>query len=497
MPDRLVIPAAHLETIRDHLLQADGQERMAYVSCTRSGDRFLVAEVTVVPDEAMRTQRRTACRPALGYERDQLQTCLHREYEPIILHSHPFSDTAGFSSLDVAAMDRYRDWLHGLAPDVAFGFGVLGRHDLTATVFDPASAQFHDLAIEVPGDWRLDTPVATAEETTPIDVDLYDRSLPLLTAAGQRRIAAATVAVVGTGGLGFILAKELVRLGVQNLVLVDPDHVERSNLNRLLGVSTWDVGRPKVTVLAEHLHDTGLDVAVEAVPERIEDATDHLAGCDVVFGTVDRVTTRAFLNQYAVQHLTYYIDAGTVIRTDDDRVTAIEGIVQLVAPGANACYACLDRVDPERARRERLSDEEVAAELEAGYLDASDLAPEPAVVTLNGSIASQAAAVFARLGAGYAAPPDMVRYEELAADMYDLSTRRDPACPTCGPDGLLAQGDRDPGAGAGEPAETDLDLHLPASPVEADGGTAPDPASDDRDRSIGSRLWHRLRRRLP
>ncbi|USZ68532.1 ThiF family adenylyltransferase [Halorussus salilacus] len=474
MPDRLVVSAGQMQTLREHLLQEDAQERCAYGFCTRSGDRWVVADIVAVPDEAMRTQRRTACRPAPAFERDQLGTCVRHGYRPLLMHSHPFSDTAGFSGQDITAINRYTNWLHGLYPETDFGFSVVGRREVETTVFEAAAEQFHPVPVDVVGNWRLDPPVATATDTAAIDADLHDRSLRLLTEPGQQRLAATTVAVVGTGGLGFSLTKQLARLGVQHLVLIDPDTVERSNLNRLTGATVWDVGRQKVTVLAQQLHDTGLDLTVETVPDPVEDATDALTDCDVVVGTVDQVSTRSVLNQYCVRHLRYYIDAGTVIRTaDEEQVTAIEGIVQLVAPGASACYACLDRADPERARREQLSTAQLDAEVAEGYIEESALAPDPAVVTLNGTIASQAAAVFARLAAGYASPPDMVRYEELDTQLQELVTHRDSSCPTCGEEGLLGQGDRDPAADRdlGDPADSDLDLAISGGDTATDGGT--------------------------
>jgi molybdopterin/thiamine biosynthesis adenylyltransferase len=498
MPDRLVIPAEHVATLREHLLQADAQERFAYGYCTRSADRWLVADIVAVPDAAMRTQSRAACRPTLAYERDQIEACVQNEYQPVLVHSHPFSGSAGFSGQDIEAMDRYTDWLHVLYPETNIGFGVLGRQDIEMSVFDAAAEQFHTLPVDVVGHWRLEPSVPTDTETTKIDTEVHDRSLRLLTEAGQQRLAATTVAVVGTGGLGFLLAKQLARLGVQDLVLIDLDTVERSNLNRLTGTTVWDVGRPKVTVLAEQLHRTGLDLTVETVPEPIEEAADALTGCDVVCGTVDQVSTRSFLNQYCVQHLRYYLDAGTVIRTtDDEQVTSIEGIVQLVAPGANACYACLDRADPERARREHRSAEQVDAEIEEGYIEESALAPDPAVVTLNGTIASQAASVFARLIAGYAAPPDMLRYEELDATLQELVTHRDAACPTCGEDGLLGQGERDLAVDseAFDPAESALDFAVPAADATPDGGTAMDRTTADH--SIVQWLARTIRRGRP
>ena len=61
----------------------------------------------------------------------------------------------------------------------------------------------------------------------------FDRQILLFGAAGQEKIAAARVAIVGLGGLGSHVAQQLAYLGVRSLVLVDGDCVTRSNLNRL------------------------------------------------------------------------------------------------------------------------------------------------------------------------------------------------------------------------------------------------------------------------
>lgn len=499
MMRELVMSASHLTALRDHLLEADGLERFAYVFCTPSGDdRLVAADVRPVPDDELRLQGHAEVGPTQAYERSELERCVDNGYMPLGIHSHPFSDHAGFSGIDVEMMDDQTAWLQALEPDVDIAYGVIGREDVDATVYDAETERFRDLPVTVIGDWTLDTPVPTTDEIGSVDPALYDRAIRFLTEEGQQRIAATTVAIVGTGGLGFPLAKQLARLGVQKLVLVDHDHIERSNLNRLPGTTVYDVGRPKVSVLAHHLHNSGLDVEVEAVPERVEDATTALQDCDVIFGTVDEVSTRSYLNQYAVKHLRYYVDAGSIIRTDDGQVTDIAGVVQLVAPGVNACYACLGRGDPQLARREQLTDEELQADVDAGYVEEAALAPEPAIGTLNGTVASHTAAVFTRLVAGYASPPDMVRYEELAWDLAEVTTRRDPACPTCGEAGLLGQGDRDPQAGDTDGADTDLDKELELiEDWTDDGATVAEDTDQQPDRTRVAGLLDRARVRWP
>lgn len=440
----LVLSASQLTELRTALLQDDRWERFAYVFCTSSGDRLLATEVRPVPDTELRLQSETVCGPTQAYERDELQECVEHGYLPLEVHSHPFSARAGFSGIDIRMMDDHTTWLHALEPDLDVAFGVLGQEGFEAIRFDAATEQFRDLPVNVLGNWTLDTPLPATTPTADIDDQLYDRAIRLVTEAGQRRLAAATVGVVGTGGLGFILTEQFARLGVQKLVLIDPDEVERSNLNRLPGVSTYDVGRPKVNVLAHQLHESGLGIDVLPVPEPVEEVADHLRECDIIVGAVDQVSTRGFLNQYAVQHLRYYLDAGSIIQTKDDHLTAVAGIVQLVVPGVNACYACLDRVDPEQARREHLTEAELQDEIDAGYIEESTVVPEPAIITLNGVVASLATAFVTRLVTGYAPPPDMVRYEELEWGLIPITTRRDPDCHTCGDNGILGQGDREP-----------------------------------------------------
>ena len=68
----------------------------------------------------------------------------------------------------------------------------------------------------------------------------YDRQVRLFGDHGQEMLGKAKVAIVGLGGVGFLLAEYLARLGVGHFVLVDPDRVESTNLPRLVGATRWD-----------------------------------------------------------------------------------------------------------------------------------------------------------------------------------------------------------------------------------------------------------------
>jgi molybdopterin/thiamine biosynthesis adenylyltransferase len=480
---RLVVPAGVVDDLRDALLRADGDERFAFVYCGDQGRRLLASRVVAPDDDQMAVTERTACRPDPAFERECIGTCVEEQLAPLLVHSHPFAESPAFSGRDIARMDDFRGWLTGLYDDPTYGFAVLGQSD-AETVVD-VDGQFADTRIEVLAPWKLDAALPSAvSRFDPSDrgrsetrdrgaeddagvADTYDRNVRAVTEDGQRRLSSAAVAVVGAGGVGSMVAEQLVRLGVTDLLVVDPDEVESTNLPRTVGAYDHHVGKPKVDALREHLWQSSPtdDATIATAHAPVEDVDERLDDYDLVVGCVDRVSTRSFLNEYAVKHLTYYVDAGVRIDVGGDggerTTTAMTGYVQLVAPGATACFDCLGRHAPGASHVERLSPEEREAERERGYIADEALAPEPAVVHLNGVVASKAVSVVSKLVTGHAEPPDFVRYEDLESDMTELTTEPSERCPTCGEDGLRGVGRRSFGS-----VETAVEDDAPATTTQ-------------------------------
>lgn len=463
---QFILSASHVRQLREHLFQDDDQERIAIVYCRTTGadhaqteTRLLATELHPIPDTDLATQRRAACRPALDVERTLMADCRRTGMHPVIIHSHPFSSSPSpaFSDCDHDLMDGYRDWLTGLYPDMHLGVGVLTTQGITAAVVPATAEQFTDLPVTVVGDWLVDPPLTTdAAHGTPeaasassttgsIDRERYDRSIRALTADGQHQLATTHVAVIGVGGLGSIIAEELARYGVHRLTLVDPDVVERSNLPRLFGCHADHVGNPKVTAVKQHLERVNPAVQVSAVQAVADDVPALLKPVDLLVAGVDRVSARMWLNQFAVRHLVPYVDAGVVIdvdeRSDGQRITAMDGYIQLIVPGATACFDCLDRGDPEQARIEHLSDDALEVELARGYITETDLTPEPAVVPLNGVVASKTVQLVAKYVTGYDEPAAFLRFDGLDNGLTETATVPSDNCPTCGDNGILGRGD--------------------------------------------------------
>lgn len=117
------------------------------------------------------------------------------------------------------------------------------------------------------------------------DESRTDRLERLLGESGIQQLADAHVMVIGVGGVGSNCAEALARSGIGSFVLVDPDVVQESNINRQAIAFESTVGRPKVDVLAAMIHDINPHVHVECVKQRIlaEDVSPLLESHPVTY----------------------------------------------------------------------------------------------------------------------------------------------------------------------------------------------------------------------
>ena len=128
------------------------------------------------------------------------------------------------------------------------------------------------------------------------------------------------VGVVGCSGTGSILIAQLAHLGVGRLLLIDPDHVEENNLNRIVGATMEDARNKalKVDVMKRNVERLELGTEVLAIPSDLATpkAVRAISECDVGFGCMDGVEGRNLLNVIASFYLLPYFDLG--VRLDAD-----------------------------------------------------------------------------------------------------------------------------------------------------------------------------------
>ncbi len=136
------------------------------------------------------------------------------------------------------------------------------------------------------------------------ELERYSRHLiiPDFNIEGQRKLKAAKVLVVGTGGLGAPLLSYLVAAGVGNIGIVDFDTVDDSNLQRQILFTVDDVGRPKVEAAAERLRKQNPHVNIKTYNTALtsQNALDIIKDYDVVADGTDNFPTRYLVNDACV-----------------------------------------------------------------------------------------------------------------------------------------------------------------------------------------------------
>src|SRR5882757_158440 len=258
----------------------------------------------------------------------------------------------------------------------------------------------------------------------------YSRQMALkeVGAAGQAKLRASRVLVVGCGGLGVPVISYLAGAGIGRLGLVDSDRLEPSNLHRQTMYALADVGKLKAELATERVRALNPDVDVRAYTTRLDalNAPDLIAQHDLVIDCTDNFSTKFLLNDYCVQ-----LGKPVVFAS----VYQYEGQLQIVQPGS----ACLRCIWPEATR-----DGIVGNCSEAGVLG-----PVPGI--FGGLQAFEAMKLMLDL-------PGQLKDELLVLDLLTLSTsrvrtKRAKACPEHAISRATAAGGKTGTAGAGAAAK--------------------------------------------
>ena len=124
-------------------------------------------------------------------------------------------------------------------------------------------------------------------------------SIPQIGTEGQMLLQSSTAAVIGAGGLGAPVLTYLAAAGVGNILVIDKDAVEESNLNRQFLYSREDIGRKKAEAAKEKLKKQNPQIKVTAFSDAFteENGRELLKGADVVVDCVDSVKTRISVNK--------------------------------------------------------------------------------------------------------------------------------------------------------------------------------------------------------
>lgn len=241
--------------------------------------------------------------------------------------------------------------------------------------------------------------------------DRYARhlALPQLGAAGQGRIRAGRVLVVGAGGLGSPVLLYLAAAGVGHLTIADDDRVAVSNLQRQVVHDTAAAGGFKVASAAARLAALNPDVDVTTLAMRIgpREAAALVSGFDVVVDGSDNFATRYALSDAC---------AAARVACVHGSVQGFDGQVAVLCTGDAPCYRCMHPVEPAPGA--------VPACADTGVLG-----------SLPGIVGTIQATEVLKLLAGVGEPlaGRLLLVDGLRMRFHEVALARDPQCSACGP----------------------------------------------------------------
>jgi hypothetical protein len=163
----------------------------------------------------------------------------------------------------------------------------------------------------------------------------------------------ATIGIVGLGGGGSHLAQQTAHMGVGGYVNADPDVIEDTNTNRLIGGTLADVDArmPKVAIAARLIRGLNPRARIISVQNDWHNAVDDLKRCDIIVSAVDGFREREQLERFARRHLIPYIDIGMDVHDLGKQGYLVSGQVILSMPGA-PCMRCCGFITDERLEQE-------------------------------------------------------------------------------------------------------------------------------------------------
>jgi hypothetical protein len=434
---RVVFTRRDYDVLREHLLDDLSKEQAAFMPAgyVVEGEEvvLLVRGVVPVPPGGFLAQSGGYLEVSPEFLAPIVKQCREEGLALIDVHTHPFSRGAtSFSGIDDGGDAR-------LVPKV---LARLRAPFYGSLVFSQTSVDGRIVQRDAAGTRRIDSirvvrvpleDVSTVSGTGPRLGDLammQHRQILAIGEVGQRRLAGLRVGVVGVGGIGSQVVQQLAHLGVGFIVVCDPERVEESNRSRIVGSESGDPveGRLKVEVMARLVSRVNPAATVVPLPYTVDNplAWTILRIVDVIFSCTDTTSSRDFLAKFGSRYLVPLIDTGTEVEvTGIGKIRNAAGRVTVTLPGEG----CLHGAGILRGRDQR-SDGAYGTPF-----------PDPAVISLNGVVASMAVTSLLTLVAGLERDkPENANqeYRVLQAKVQHTAFEG-PACNACS--ALCGQGD--------------------------------------------------------
>ena len=399
----------------------------------RGGEVLLAKHFVVVPESGYQIRKRDQLRIDPIAINRIVRQARDESLSVFTVHTHPGTSEPWFSAADDAGDSRLMPSLFSQTTGPHGSLVLAGETGISIGRTFTEHGASHTLSVRIVGS---EIQMFGAAEAKGTGAEWFDRQRLALGDHGQEIIQKLRVGVVGLGGTGSVAFAQLVHLGVGDIVAMDGDLVDATNLSRIIGATINDIGAtPKVEVARRYAKSVGMNSLVDVKQGRLgqEFSVADLEDCDVVLSCVDRHTPRSLLNRLSYARAVPVIDMGSAFRVGQDgAIVGSAGRVVVIGP-EKPCLACWGHIDANRLRIEALPQAEREREVAEGYISGAS-APQPSVIAFNAMIAGSAVIELLRLVTSFAgaqSPPT-----RLAFDFGEGTVRRNKlslteACAIC------------------------------------------------------------------
>lgn len=395
MMNKIRISGTHYDALVEHLYPGDNKEAVAIALCGRNSYKddhtLCINEVVPIPYEICYERKSNLVHWPTDLINPLLEKAAKFNYAILKIHCHPgggefFSEYDNESDSNLFA--SIHSWLdvdlpHAsciMLPDKRI-FGRFFNSDMQPKIIHQISVAGNTIF-----NWHYDNEKQIQDE-------LQIRNMQTF---GKQTVAMLTklkVGVVGCSGTGSPIIEQLKRLGVGALYLVDPDHIDIVNLNRIIGSTIEDaqLKRSKVEVMKREVDKVGFNTDVTIFHSHISsyEVIKELSQCDILFSCVDGAEGRHILNMISSFYVIPLIDMG--VRLDADGkggINSIFGSVHFIQPtGSSLLSRQQYSLDALRAESIKRSNKE---EFEKNKYLVNVNESSPAVISINMQVAATA-----------------------------------------------------------------------------------------------------------
>ena len=460
----LHVPQQMMDLLFGHLFPGDGDEHGAVIAAsvvsTERGTRLLAHRLFLAKDGSDYVPGVHGYRMLTAdFVRECVLECAELKMAYLAVHCHGGTTHVDFSMTDMESHDRGYPALRDIVDGPPVGGLVFARDAVAGDIWFADGTRSELEVMVVAGYPRRELRPRPAS-VPPHANERYERQARLFGDRGQNLLACQKVGVIGAGGVGSIIVEQLSRLGVGEVVVVDPDNTEESNLSRVVGSRSRDVlplltathlgglgrwfarfTRSKVSIAKRHSREARRNTKVTTVPMSIMEpmAAEHLVDCDYLFLAADSMQSRLVFNALVHQYLIPGAQMGAKVQVDKTSGDVLDVFVTYrpVVPG-NGCLWCNELIDSSRLQDEAADPEERRRQR---YVDDVDI-HAPSVITLNGIAASLAVDGYLMSLTGLLRPKELEwsKFHPQTEEFRVEIPRSDPDCPECSRVGRLARG---------------------------------------------------------